>query len=281
MKSHGFTPVELSLGKLRGLRDRPFSGFTLIELLVVVSIIALLIALLLPALGKAQEAARRTVCAAHLKQIAVGTYGYASEFRDRLPMVPRYHPTSGSNRYGQNRPFEARVAYWWQNGNWDGKKQPKNLAGLHAAGMMDDARVFYCPSSQSLSTMNHGAYPSPWGSALSAFSTIYINSGYLYIPYGDNNASAYWGTLRHPARLSKALPDQVLAVDHMLSNPPVGTHQYYWNAARFDGAVFGAGGEDMVENLFVGAPATPNRPDWDWQSLFMLFDRMGLKGSGF
>ncbi len=59
-------------------------GFTLIELLVVIAIIALLISILLPALGEARRAARKTVCTSNLHQFAVGYATYSQDFRNAI-----------------------------------------------------------------------------------------------------------------------------------------------------------------------------------------------------
>jgi prepilin-type N-terminal cleavage/methylation domain-containing protein len=61
-------------------RRRGYSGFTLIELLVVIALIAILMALLVPVLGKVREAARRVVCLGHLRQIQVAWQTYADNY---------------------------------------------------------------------------------------------------------------------------------------------------------------------------------------------------------
>ena len=72
--------------KFSGVSGR---GFTLIELLVVIAIIAILAAMLLPALSRSKQSAKRIVCVNHLKQLALATVMYVMENEN-------YYPSSNS-----------------------------------------------------------------------------------------------------------------------------------------------------------------------------------------
>ncbi len=109
-------------------------GFTLIELLVVIAIIALLISMLLPALGKARKAAQLAVSSANMKGIGTATASYQQQFRGYLPIVPTI-----ANRYvrfeerrNSGGAFSGSWNTWTFGGkNNDGWWQKSSLLRIH------------------------------------------------------------------------------------------------------------------------------------------------------
>ena len=87
------------------------NGFTLIELLVVISIIALLIAILLPALQSARAVARSAQCKSNLRQFGVVFQTYANTYDGRTP----YSNSINSPLYDSSRPnpWDEFQPFWW------------------------------------------------------------------------------------------------------------------------------------------------------------------------
>ena len=175
-------------------------GFTLIELLVVIAIIAILAAMLLPALATAKERAKRIQCLNNLRQVALGAHLYAGDFQDKVPPV-NHNGTSTSA-------FVANAI----DGDIATKVGVISVIDSYIKVQINNASIWNCPDRAGVPTPGlPSSQATGMGPPSSGFQT-YI--GYAYFGgvtawnWGSTDTTSY-----SPVKLSNSKPFWALSAD--------------------------------------------------------------------
>jgi prepilin-type N-terminal cleavage/methylation domain-containing protein/prepilin-type processing-associated H-X9-DG protein len=118
-------------------------AFTLIELLVVIAVIALLLAILLPALNRAKEQGQQAVCKSNLKNYTLATFMYTGDNDDKF-CDPRSCYFSQMSAYPVESGLASPIHLRWCNGNLYLRNHPEYAGPFFS--YLQDARSFICPT---------------------------------------------------------------------------------------------------------------------------------------
>ncbi len=194
-------------------------GFTLVELLVVIGIIAILVAILLPALSRAQESARAVVCSSNLRQVAIGVLEYTQMSDGAMPY--RLVGNAADSPFGDDK-SQAR---------WDHRvgSNPDAPTSVERVGTLpfDPKRrdsVWSCPF------VSSGAFAGDFATG-DTWSMTYAMNRHVYPLY--NTATQSWGNGRRPLRITSIRAGTVLLGDtpitlHANGYAPQGSRDIDW-----------------------------------------------------
>lgn len=208
-------------------------AFTLVELLVVIAVIAVLMGILMPALGSAREQARRTVCSAHMHDLGLSISLYCEQEDGALPAL-----RVGQNGDTNNTQLTNHHARWWRINNQAGQMSYWNLGLLWKAGIVEDGKIFFCPGARAaFKYKDYTEEGFPTDIQISATSARGVRVPYSYNP----ECVSLTDRTRKYEKLMAMKVDALLVVDHLTStNATTGAgiaHGKGWNLLRGDNSV--------------------------------------------
>jgi prepilin-type N-terminal cleavage/methylation domain-containing protein/prepilin-type processing-associated H-X9-DG protein len=148
-------------------------GFTLIELLVVISIIALLVSILLPALSGAREQARMAVCAVHISGMGKAVVVYTTDSKDILP-------TQGLTKVDKtpvvpylDNQMTCNYYPYWEAGAYGVNAGPSEVGCLYLTGAIENmSNIVFCPSYRGQTLAGYSGVPNAmWGRGYDAWNS--------------------------------------------------------------------------------------------------------------